>query len=56
MAKKKARKRQSSSGKAANTQRVTMISRHAKRTRKKGEAWTKAIQRASRELKKSGKL
>lgn len=55
MAKKKTRKRQSS-GKAANTQRVTMISRHAKRTRKRGEAWTKAIQRATRELKKSGKL
>jgi hypothetical protein len=56
MAKKKTRKKRSSSGKAANTQRVTMISRHAKRTRKRGEAWTKAIQRATRELKRSGKL
>jgi hypothetical protein len=56
MAQKKIRKRRSSSGKAANTQRVTMISRHAKRTRKRGEAWTAAIRRATRELKKSGKL
>ncbi|MGB5931021.1 MAG: hypothetical protein WBH03_22760 [Cyclobacteriaceae bacterium] len=56
MAKQKTSKRKSTSGKSANTQRVTMISRHAKRTRKKGEAWTKAIQRASRELKKEGKL
>jgi len=56
MAKKKRTKRKSTSGKAANTQRVTMISRHAKRTRKKGEAWTTAIRRATRELKKSGKL
>ncbi|MEQ9440159.1 hypothetical protein [Fulvivirga kasyanovii] len=56
MARKKTSKRRSSSGKAANTQRVTLISRHAKRTRKRGEAWTKAIQRATRELKKSGKL
>jgi hypothetical protein len=56
MAKKKIRQKRSSSGKAANTQRVTMISRHAKRTRKKGEAWTKAIKRASQELKRAGKL
>lgn len=56
MARKKTRKKRSSSGKAANTQRVTMISRHAKRTRKQGEAWTTAIRRAARELKKSGKL
>ncbi|GAB3343862.1 hypothetical protein GCM10027429_35040 [Marivirga atlantica] len=56
MARKKTTKRRSTSGKTANTKRVTMISRHAKRTRKKGEAWTKAIQRATRELKNSGKL
>jgi len=56
MAKKKRTKRKSTSGNAANTQRVTLISRHAKRTRKKGEAWTKAIQRATRELKRAGKL
>lgn len=56
MAKKKETKRKATTGKAANTQRVTMISRHAKRTRKKGEAWTRAIQRATRELKREGKL
>ncbi|GAA5036689.1 hypothetical protein GCM10011506_29920 [Marivirga lumbricoides] len=50
------RKSKSTSGKSANTQRVTIISRHAKRTRKAGEAWTKAIQRATKELKKEGKL
>ena len=50
------KKRKSNSGKQANTQRVTLISRRAKKIRKKNEAWTKAIQRASRELKKEGKL
>lgn len=56
MANKKVRKKRSTSGKAANTKRVTMISRHAKRTRKNGEAWTNAIKRATKELKKEGKL
>jgi hypothetical protein len=46
----------SSGGKKANTARVTMISRRAKQIRKSNEDWTKAIQRASGELKKEGKL
>ncbi|WP_160164086.1 hypothetical protein [Nafulsella turpanensis] len=46
----------SSGGKKANTARVTMISRRAKQIRKTNEEWTKAIQRASKELKKEGKL
>ena len=50
------KKQKATSGKRANTQRVTLISRQAKKIRKKNEAWTKAIQRASRELKKEGKL
>ena len=45
-----------SGGKKANTARVTMISRRAKQIRKTNEEWTKAIQRASKELKKEGKL
>jgi len=53
---RRTKKRKSTSGKKANTQRVTMISRHAKRTRKRGEAWTTAIKRATKELKKKGKL
>ena len=44
------------SGKRANTQRVTMISRRAKKIRKKNEVWTNAIKRATKELKKEGKL
>ena len=50
------KKRGTTSGKQANTQRVTLISRRAKKIRKKNEVWTKAIQRASSELKKEGKL
>ena len=46
----------SSGGKKANTARVTMISRRARQIRKTNEDWTKAIQRASKELKKEGKL
>ena len=45
-----------SRGKKANTARVTMISQRAKQIRKTNEDWTKAIQRASNELKKEGKL
>lgn len=45
-----------SGGKKANTARVTMISRRAKQIRKTNEDWTKAIQKASEELKKEGKL
>ena len=45
-----------SGGKKANTARVSMISRRAKQIRKTNEAWTKAIERASKELKKEGKL
>ena len=45
-----------SGGIKANTARVTMISRRAKQIRKTNEDWTKAIQRASKELKKEGKL
>jgi hypothetical protein len=54
--KKGAAFKSSSGGKKANTARVTMISRRAKQIRKANEAWTKAIQRASNELKKEGKL
>ncbi|MEM9388829.1 MAG: hypothetical protein AAGA02_00060 [Bacteroidota bacterium] len=50
------KKSKSTAGKRANTNRVTMISRRAKKIRKKNEAWTKAIQRATKELKKEGKL
>ena len=50
------KKRKATSGKQANTQRVTLISRRAKKIRKRNEVWTKAIQRATRELKKEGKL
>ena len=56
MARKKTTKRKSTSGKTANTKRVALISRHAKRTRKTGEACMKAIQRVTRELKREGKL
>lgn len=45
-----------SGAKKVNTARVTMISRRAKQIRKTNEDWTKAIQRASIELKKEGKL
>jgi hypothetical protein len=54
--KKRAACKTSSGGKKANTTRVTMISRRAKQIRGTNEAWTKAIQRASKELKKEGKL
>ena len=54
--KKGAACKNSSGGKKANTARVTMISRRAKQIRKTNEDWTKAIQRASKELKKEGKL
>ena len=50
------KKRKSTAGKQANTSRVTMISHRAKKIRKKNEAWTRAIQRATKELKKEGKL
>ncbi|MBP2831280.1 hypothetical protein J8281_03690 [Aquimarina sp. U1-2] len=50
------KKGKSTPGKKANTQRVTLISRRAKKTRKKDEPWTKAIQRATKELKREGKL
>jgi hypothetical protein len=54
--KKRAACKNSSGGKKANTARVTMISRRARQIRKSNEAWIKAIQRASVELKKEGKL
>ena len=50
------KKRKSTSNQQANTNRVTKISHRAKKIRKKGEAWTKAIQRATKELKKEDKL
>ena len=49
-------RRGSTSAKRANTQRVTMISRRAKKIRKKNEVWTNAIKRATKELKKERKL
>jgi hypothetical protein len=42
--------------KSAKGGKVALISAHAKATRKPNEAWTKAIQRASKELKKLGKI
>jgi hypothetical protein len=33
------------------TSKVAQISKHAKKTRKKGEKWTNAIKRAAKELK-----
>ena len=54
--KKRTACKNSSGGKKANTARVTMISQRAKQIRKTNEDWTKAIQRASKELKKEGKL
>ena len=49
-------KRKTTAGNSANTRRVTMISRKAKEIRKKGEPWTASIQRASKLLKKQGRL
>ncbi|WP_282088267.1 hypothetical protein [Aquimarina algiphila] len=54
--KRKTKRRKSTSGKSANTRRVTMISRKAKQIRKKGEQWINTIKRASKLLKKEGKL
>ena len=42
------KKRKSTSGQQANTQRAALISRRANKIRKKNEVWTKAIQRATR--------
>ncbi len=50
------KKRKSTSRQQANTKRVTKISHRAQKIRKKGEAWTKAIQRATKQLKKERKL
>jgi len=36
--------------------KVTLISAHAKSTRKEGEKWTTAISRAAKELKAEGKI
>lgn len=51
--KKKTTKRKSTS---KGTSIVTKISGHAKKIRKSGEDWTKAIKRASKELKAAGKI
>lgn len=53
---RKTKKRGSNSAKRANTQRVTMISRKAKKIRKKNEKWVNAIKRATKELKREKKL
>lgn len=50
------KKRKSTSSQQANTKRVTKISRRAKKIRKKGEGWTDAIKRATKQLKREGKL
>ncbi|MEW7281328.1 hypothetical protein ABW636_22295 [Aquimarina sp. 2201CG1-2-11] len=49
-------KRKSTTGTSANTRRVTMISRKAKLIRKKNEPWTNTIKRATKLLKKEGRL
>ena len=36
--------------------KVSLISSHAKSTRKEGEKWTDAISRAAKELKAQGKI
>lgn len=38
------------------TNKVALISAHAKKTRKPNEKWTEAIKRASKELKKDKKI
>ncbi|WP_167571975.1 hypothetical protein [Aquimarina algiphila] len=53
---KRKTKKRATSGKSANTNRVTMISRKAKEIRRKGEPWTDSIKRASKVLKKQGRL
>ncbi len=52
----KIKRRKSTSGKTANAKRMRMISSKAKKIRKKGEKWTTAIKRASKILKKEGRL
>jgi hypothetical protein len=37
--------------KKTSTSKVAQISKHAKKTRKKGEKWTTAIKHAAKELK-----
>lgn len=46
----------STPAKAANKNRMTLISSKAKEIRKNGEEWKMAIKRASDQLKKEGKL
>ena len=53
---KRKRKTKSTAGKRANTRRVTLISHRAKKIRKKNEPWIKAIQRATKELDREGKI
>ncbi|MCG8323764.1 MAG: hypothetical protein MI921_30005 [Cytophagales bacterium] len=50
------KRKKSTAGKRANTRRVTLISHRAKKIRKKNEPWTRAIQRATKELKREGNL
>lgn len=40
----------------AKQEKIKMISTEAKKIRKKDEKWTDAIKRASKELKKQGKI
>lgn len=52
----KRKTKKSGTVRSESTIRVTMISQKAKEIRKKGEPWTDSIKRASKLLKKQGRL